>query len=91
MRAVVFVITLALWALQASPDLGANTGSVTDLECRDLGSNLNDLTNDFVTNGNWCRRITPASSNGVYIGAADTTAFDLDVHIVVAELLWLEL
>lgn len=91
MWAIVFVVALALRALQTRPDLGTDTSTVADLECRDLGSNFYDLANDLMTDCNGCWRFTPASCDGMYIGTADTTALDLDVDIVVTESLWLEL
>ena len=36
-------------------------------------------------------RLSPSSSNGVDIRPANATVFDLDVNIVVARLLWLEI
>lgn len=91
MWAIVLIVTLALWALQARPNLGTDTSTVADLECRDLGANFYDLANDLMTDGDWCWRFTPTSCDGMNIGTADTTALNLDVNIVVAEGLWLEL
>jgi hypothetical protein len=35
--------------------------------------------------------ISPATSDGMNIRATNTTALDLDIDVVVAKLLWLEL
>lgn len=91
MWAIVLVVALALRALQARPDLSTNTGTVANLECRDLRSNFYDLADNLVADSNGCWGFTPASCDGVHIGTADTAALDLDVDIVLTECLWLEL
>lgn len=91
MWAVILVVALALRALQARPDLGTNTSTVANLECRNLGSNFYDLANDLVADSDGCWRFTPATCDGVYIGTANTAALDLDIDIVLTECLWLEL
>jgi len=90
MESGVKVSDLAVLALETGPDLSTHTSSITFLQCSDLRPNLDDLTNDFVTDTDWCGSITPPSSDGVNIRTADTAALDLDVDIVVAKLLWFE-
>ena len=82
---------LAVLAVQASPDLSTTTSSIALFECGDLGTHSQDFSNNLVTNGNGCWGVTPAASDGVNIRTADTATFDLDVDIVVAECLELEL
>lgn len=48
-RAVVLLIVLALIAGQVGANLSANTGTVANLDLGDLGSDLDDLTNDLVS------------------------------------------
>ena len=91
MWAIILIVALALWALQTRPDLGTDTSTVADLECRDLGANFYNFANDFMANGDGSWRFTPTSSDGMDIGTADTTALDLDVDIVVTKSLWFEL
>lgn len=65
--AVVLVVALALWALQASPDLSTNTSTVANLECRDFGANFYDLADHFVTDSDRGWGVTPTASDGVDI------------------------
>jgi hypothetical protein len=89
--AVILVVALALWALQAGPDLSTNTDSVADLDSLDLGADLDGMTNNFVTDADRHGSFTPAAVDSVDIGAADATAFNLDVDVIVTKLLGLEL
>ena len=71
--------------------MSTNANAVTDFDGGNLGTDLDGLTNDLVTNSDRCRGISPPTSDGVYIRTTDTTALDLNVNIIVTELLWLEL
>lgn len=81
--AVVLIVALASLALLASEDLSTNTGPVSDLELLHVLSNVRDLSDDLVT---WADpvsgQLAPAASDGVDIRAADTTALDVDGHII---------
>lgn len=48
-RAIVLVIRFADLALKASPDLGADANTLTNLDGADLGTGFDDLANDLVT------------------------------------------
>ena len=91
MRTIVLIVTLALWALQASPDLSANTNSIADLSCLDFGSDLDSTADNFVADADRERSFTPAAIDGVDVGTTDAAAFDLDVDVVVTEFLCFEL
>jgi hypothetical protein len=90
-RAVVFVIALALRALKAGPDLSTNTDAVADLDGLDCRSNLYCLAHDFVTDADGRRGVSPTTRDGVHVGATNTAALNLDIDIIVTKLLWLEL
>lgn len=93
MRAVVFIVTLALWALHARLDLGANTNAVTNLAVCDALSDCDNFSNNFVANADrtGCQ-FAPASGDGVDVGAADSTAFVYNINIMwfgdLGEKLW---
>ena len=91
MRAVVLVVALALFALQARPDLCSHADSVADFDGLHFVTHFDGLANDLVTDTDWERTVAPSTVNGVYIGAADATALYTDVDVVVVELLGLEL
>jgi hypothetical protein len=89
--AIVLVVALALLAFHAGLNLCSNTDAVTDLDCGNLGSNLDGLANDLMTDAQGERHLTPTASDAVDVGAADTAAFDFDVDIIVFEGLGFEL
>ena len=91
MRTVILVIRFAKLALQAGADLGANANAVSDLDGGHLVANFDSLANDFMTNADWERAITPTAIDCVDIGATDPAAFNLDVDVAVFELLRFEL
>lgn len=91
MGAVVFVVGLAVLALQACLDLSTDTNTVPDLDGGYSFSDLDGLPDDFVANTDGQGAVTPPASDGVNIGAADTARFNLDVDVTVFEWLWLEL
>lgn len=49
------------------------------------------MANDLVANTDWKGNLAPSSSDGVNIGATDTTALNLDINVICAKLLWFEL
>jgi len=89
--AVVLVVTLALRALQASPDLSSHAHSVALFDGLNLGSDLDGFANDLVSDTDWEWCITPSTVDGVDVTTTDTTAFDLDVNVVVSKTLGFEL
>ena len=91
MWAVVLVITRALLALQARPDLSPNTDTISDLAAGHLVANLDSMANDLMANADGKRGSSPAAINCVNIRATDTAALDLDVDVVGPELLRFEL
>ena len=91
MWAVVLVVALALFALQARPYLCSNADSVANLDGLHLVTDLDGLADDLVSDTYWQRAVAPSTVNGVDIGAADTAALDTDIDVVVIELLGLEL
>ena len=91
MWAIILVVTRALLALHARPDLGSNTDAVSHLAPGHLIANLDSMTNDLVADANGKRDSAPAAGEGVNIGAADTAALDLDVDVVGSEPLSFEL
>ena len=91
MRTVILVIRFAKLALEAGADLSANTNTVSNLNGCYLVANFDSLANDFVTDADWERAVTPAAIDGMDIRAANTAAFNLYVDITVFELLRFEL
>ncbi|KAI6747715.1 hypothetical protein HG531_008257 [Fusarium graminearum] len=83
-RAVVFVLVVAELALEARRNLSTNTNTVANLDLADLVTNSYSLANNFVTNTERTLKVSPATSDGVDIRAADTAAFDLDINIAVS-------
>lgn len=67
MRAVVLVVTLALRALQAGPDLGSNANTVTLLDGLDLGADLDGFADDLVAYADGQGSTAPATVDGVNI------------------------
>ena len=53
MGAVVLIITLALLALQARPDLSTDSDAVTDFDGLDLVANLDGVANNLVSDADW--------------------------------------
>jgi hypothetical protein len=91
-RAVVLIVRLALGTFHARLYLGSNTNTVTWLDSFDLGSNSQDLANDLVANAD--RRVSnlpPTSRDCMDIRATDSTAFVLDIDIVILKDLRCEL
>lgn len=90
-RTVVLVVCLAELALQAGTDLSAHTNTVSNLNGCHLIADFYSLANDFMTDADGKRAITPTASDGMNIRAADSAAFNFDVDITVFELLRFEL
>ena len=91
MRAVVLVVRLAKLALQTGTDLSANTNAVSNLDGCHLVTDLDSLADNFMTNADWERAFAPTASDSMDVGAADSTALNLDVDITVFELFRFEL
>ena len=91
MGAIILLIRLAKLALKTRSNLSSYTDAISDLDGRDFVTDFDGFTDDLVSYANWQWAISPATSDGVDIGATDTTAFDLDINIAVFELLWFEL
>lgn len=91
MRTVILVIRLAKLALQTGADLRANTNTVANLDGCHLVADFDRLADDFMTDANWERAITPTACDGMDIGAADSAALNLDIDVTVFELLGFEL
>lgn len=90
-RAVVLIIRFAVLALQAGPDLCPDTDPVSDLDGRHFVADLDGMANDLVANAKWKACFAPATGDGMDVAAADTTGFDPDVDITLAERLGFEL
>ena len=91
MRAVVLIVALALFALQAGPNLCSHTNSIADLDGLHLVSDLDGFADNLVADTDRQRTVTPTTVDGVDIGTAHTAALDADIDIVVVKLLGLEL
>ena len=61
------------------------------LDGLDVLADLDGATDDLVTNTEWERSLTPATSDGVDIGTTDTTGVNGNVNVAVLERLELEL
>lgn len=66
-RAVVLIVALAVLALEAGRDLGADTDTVSNLDGLDCGADLDGMANDFVAYTDGKRNLTPAAIDAVYI------------------------
>lgn len=85
MLTIRLVVVLALSAIQARIHLGTATNTLPNLGQGDLGSNAQDFANNFVPDGQRVRAASPIATYGVHVTGTDTTAFDLDVDVVVAK------
>ena len=90
-RAIILIVRFAELALQTGTDLSANTNTVSNLDSRHLVADFNGLANNFMTDADWKWAITPASSDGMDIGAANSAALNLDVDVTIFEFLRFEL
>lgn len=82
-------ISLAHIARQIGVDLCANTNTVAHFHRLHFGPYFHSLAHDLVTDAKRHWSFAPAASDLVHIAAADATAFDCHVDVVVFE--WLEL
>jgi len=71
--------------------LGTNTDTIALLDVLDSLSDLDSLADHLVADAKRAIELTPAASDGVYIRAANTTALDFDIDVMVLERLGLEL
>ena len=65
MRAIILIVALALRALQARPYLRTHPDTIADLDGLDLVSDLHGVADDFVTDRQGERCITPAAVDGM--------------------------
>lgn len=91
MRTIVLVVALALRALETGPDLGADTDTIALLDVLDGLADLDRLPDNLVAYADRGMGLAPAAGDGVDIGTADAAALNLDVDVVVAKDLGLEL
>lgn len=59
--AVVFLVSLAVAAVQVGLDLGTDTDAVADLDSLDVLADLDGLANDLVADANGERALAPAA------------------------------
>ena len=90
-RAVVLVVRLADFALEASLDLSSDPNAVSDLAGGHPFADLQDFADDLMADADGQWAFAPATGDGVDVGSADTASLDLDIDITVLEWLWLEL
>lgn len=81
--AVVFLRILALLTCEVGTDLGADTSAVANFDFGDLGADLEDLADNLVSytqrKGNV---LSPAASDCVNVGSADTAGVNGDVNVI---------
>src|SRR4051794_32126069 len=90
MRAVVLVGSFAVGALEASPDLCADTDAITLLDGLHILADPDGLANDLVAYAERALELAPPAGDGVHVGAADAAALDLDVNVGLSKGLGLE-
>lgn len=73
-RAVVFLIGLAISTGEIGSNLCAYTDAVANFDVLDLASNLDCSANNLVTNAEGKGNVTPSSGDGVDVRAAHTTS-----------------
>jgi hypothetical protein len=83
--AVVLLVRLAVDTLSASSDLGTNTNSLSLLELGDLVTCPQYAADNLVSNAKRQRCLSPSSSDGVDIRAADTAGINGNINIVLLE------
>lgn len=85
-RAIILVRSLALRALEARPNLGADADAVALLDPGPDGlANLDSLTNHLVADTQGALIVAPAACDGVDVRAAHAAGLDLDVDVLVPE------
>ncbi|KAI7197850.1 alcohol dehydrogenase [Hortaea werneckii] len=80
-RAVVFLVGLAVGAGQVSLNLRTDTDTVTFLDGLHVLADPDSLANDLVADAERHRGVTPAAIDGVQVGSADTAALNGDIDI----------
>jgi len=90
-RTVVFLIGLAVITAQVGSNLCTNTNTIADLDVFHLVTNLDGTTDDFVSDTKRKGSFSPAASDRVNIGTADTTCVNGNIDIIFFECLELEL
>lgn len=89
--AVGLVVALAFLAVQTRVDLRADAHAVANLGVRYLGADLDDVADDLVARHQRPVLVAPAARGRVHIRAANAAGRDLDVNVVIAKRLRLEL
>ena len=81
MSTVVLVVRVTPITIQTTQDLSSDTDSLSDLEFRDIGSDVGDFSNDLVS---WDNPIggqgTPTTGDGVDIRATDLSYVSDPAH-----------
>lgn len=88
MRAIIFIVRLANLALQTSPNLGSDSNAVSNIDRRNFVADFDCLANDLMSDAQREIGLSPTSSDGVNIGATDTTGLNQDIYIALLERLW---
>lgn len=87
-RAVVLLVCLTVVASKVGTDLGTRADTVAHFVLGNLGSDLDDTTNNLVSYAKRKRNVlTPSTSDGMDIRSADTAGINSNVNIVVLKLL----
>lgn len=88
--AVVLVAALALSAIHARPDLGADSNTVAYLDATDTVTDSNSLSDDLMADDERQMAFSPALAEGVHVRGAHTAVADRDFYVVVLERLGCE-
>lgn len=89
--AVVLVISLARAAVQARPDLRANTDAVADVDALDIRADADGVADDLVADDERELGLAPAAGERVHVRGADTAVRDRDLDVILVEVFRLEL
>ena len=85
MHTVRLIVVLALLALQAGVQLGAEAYALPRLDQRHLGTDTQSLANDLVANRQREVLVSPTAADGVHVGTADAAGLDLDLDVEIFE------
>lgn len=91
MRAVILIIRFAVLALQTGPDLCTNTNAVSDFDGCHLVADFDGVSDDLVADAERKACFPPPTGDSMDVATADTTGFNPDVNITLAEWLGFEL
>ena len=80
---VVFVVRLALSALEARADLGTHAHTIPNLHRCDTLSDLDSMTDHLMADAKRQRGFAPAASDGMDVRPTDPTSNDLDVNVTI--------